>query len=342
MIAINVAILPTKSGRNSLLNFRKDQILTRTERLSKWAAIGLAAVATWFALAAAAYAEPAIGQFEIKSLDAEPGEIEFQSQNAYSFGQPRLKTGVNDEGDEVGDGNSVVRQRHALELEFGLTKTLKTRIGIEYEKERSEFEAGQPPGTHYDALKLDEIGAEVIWAAFPRHGDGVGLGFVVEYEQPTSGDGPKHLIGGPIFEWASGPWQATFNPLLIQHFGGERNDDGKADEKLDFAYTARVMYEMSRSVSLAVEAYGTIERLGSTGAPSEESEVFGDFNQHRVGPVVYWTMAMEGVARSPFRPASGDDDEDEMPAMTIGLGVFQGLNANTPDTTLKLSFEAFF
>jgi len=304
----------------------------------------LAALPFYAALApSAGYAEPAIGQFEIKSLDAEPGEIEFQSQNDYSFGQPRLKTALDDHGDEVGDGNSVVRQRHALELEFGFTRTFKGRIGIEYEKERSEFEPGQPSGTHYDALKLDEIGGELIWAAFPRHGDGVGLGFVVEYEQPLSGEGPKHLIGGPIFEWASGAWQATFNPLLIQHFGGERNDDGKTDEKLDFAYTARIIYEQSRSISWAIEAYGTIERLGSTGSPSDEAEIFGDFNQHRIGPVVYWTTEMEGVGRSPFRPAAADgDDDDETPAMTIGLGFFQGLNGNTPDTTLKLSFEAFF
>ena len=288
-----------------------------------------------------AHAEPAIGQFEIKSLAAEPGEIEFQSQNAYSFGQPRLKTGIDENGDSVGDGNSVVRQRHALEIEYGFTTTLKGRIGIEFEKERAEFEAGQVGGTHYNALTLDEIGAELIWAAIPRDGDGMGLGFVVEYEQPTSGDGPKHLIGGPIFEWASGPWQATFNPLLVLHLGGERNENGKPDEKIDFSYTARVMYEASRSVSWAVEAYGTIERLGATGAPSDESELFGDFNQHRIGPVVYWTMEMEGMGRSPFRPI-GKGGDDETPAMTIGLGVFQGLNANTPDTTIKLSYEAFF
>jgi len=37
------------------------------------------------------HAEPAIGQFELKDLEAEPGEIEFQSQNAWSFGQPRRR-----------------------------------------------------------------------------------------------------------------------------------------------------------------------------------------------------------------------------------------------------------
>jgi len=295
-------------------------------------------------LSVAAAAEPAIGQFEIKSLDAEPGEIEFQSQNAYSIGQPRLRTGLNDDGEVTGDGNSVALQRHALEIEYGFTKTLKGRLGIEYEKERTEFEAGQALGTHYDELKLDEIGGELIWVAIPRDGDGLGLGFVVEYEHPTASDGVKHLIGGPIFEWGAGAWLATFNPLLIQHFGGERNDAGKPDEKIDFAYTASIMYELNKSISLAVESYGTIERIGSTGAASDESLLFGDFNQHRIGPVLYWSIPMEGVASNPFRPAhtDGDAEAGETPALTIGLGVLRGLNENTPDTTLKLSIEAFF
>jgi hypothetical protein len=92
--------------------------------------------------AAPVNAEPAIGQFEIKSLDAEPGEIEFQSQNAYALGQPRQKSGFKDDGEQLGDGNSVALQRHALEVEYGFSRTLKGRLGIEYEKERAEFEPG--------------------------------------------------------------------------------------------------------------------------------------------------------------------------------------------------------
>lgn len=289
-----------------------------------------------------ARSEPAIGQFEIKSLDADPGEIEFQSQNAYSFGQPRTRNGLDADGEHVGDGNSIARQRHALEVEYSFSTRLKGRLGIEYEKERSDFEPDRASGTHYDALKLDEYAAELIWVAVPREGDGFGLGAVLEFEYPTEPQSSKTLVAGPIFEWGSGAWLTTFNPMLVQHFGGERNDAGKADEKVDFAYTARILYEVSHNLSWAIEAYGTIERVGSTGAPSDEGALFGDFNQHRVGPVVYWTVDLDGAEKSPFRPAAVDGDVDEIPAVTFGFGVLQGLNASTPDTTLKLSIEAFF
>jgi hypothetical protein len=289
-------------------------------------------------------AEPAIGQFEIKSLDAEPGEIEFQSQNAYALGQPRQRSRLNEEGEWVGDGNSVALQRHAIEIEYGFNRTLKGRLGIEYEKERAEFEFGQR-GDFYEELKLDEYAAELIWVALPRTGDGFGLGVVVEYEHPTEREGSKTLIAGPIFEWGASAWLASFNPTAVSHFGGERNDAGKPDEKIDFAYTARLMYEASKSFSWAIEAYGTIERIGSTGTPSDEGALFGDFNQHRVGPVLYWTRELEGVGSSPFRLTAGvdgDDDDAESPALIFGFGVLMGLNENTPDATLKLSIEAVF
>ena len=132
---------------------------------------------------------------------------------------------------------------------------------------------------------------------------------------------------------------------LRAHFGGERNDAGMPDEKIDFTYTARLMYEASKNISWAVEAYGTIDRIGGTGTKSDEAALFGDHNQHRIGPVLYWTRELEGVAASPFRPMvdSNDvSDEAENPSLVFGVGVLLGLNENTPDTTLKLSIEALF
>src|SRR5262245_32217579 len=87
--------------------------------------------------AACASAEPAIGQFELKTLECAPGLLEFQSQNAWSSGQPSRQ--FEDDGTGiVYDENSIERQRHALELEFGFTTRVKMRVGIEFEKERIE------------------------------------------------------------------------------------------------------------------------------------------------------------------------------------------------------------
>jgi len=289
-------------------------------------------------LATAAAAGPAIGQFEVKSLDAEPGEIEFQSQNAFAFGVPRRKT-VLDNGELEGDDNSQARARNALELEFGITHTLKTRIGIEYEAERREEFTTLREADGFQDLKLDEYAAEVIWVAIPRKGDGMGLGFVVEFEVPAERGEAKTLIAGPIFEWASGRWQLTLNPTLVQFFGGERNDAGQQDEKIDFAYANHLKYHWSDSIDVALETYGTIERVGGRGGRSEEAALFGDFDQHRIGPVVYWSFD-PGLGDTASGGGS-DDDDDEKP-VSLGLGALFGLNSNTPATTLKLSLEVYF
>lgn len=293
---------------------------------------GAAAFATGQALAG-----PAIGQFEMKTLESEPGEVEFQSQNAYMFGNPRRKAIREADGEIEADDNSLARARNALELEFGITTFLKGRIGIEYEKERREEPTTFRNAQGYDDLKLDEYAVELIWVAIPRKGDGVGLGVVVEYEIPAESGGAQTLIAGPIFEWASGPWSATVIPTLVQFFGGERNGAGQQDEKIDFAYANQLKYRWSEHLDIAVEAYGTVERVGGRGGRSEEAALFGDFDQHRLGPVFYWNFTPEFVSSS----HQGDDDDDEK-MVSLGIGTLFGLNDDTPSTTLKLSMEVVF
>ncbi|WP_072395863.1 hypothetical protein [Hyphomicrobium sp. CS1GBMeth3] len=302
-------------------------------RVGSWGVM----VAASCVLAESAMAGPAVGQFEVKTLDAEPGEIEFQSQNAYSFGNPRRKTITGPGGEIQADDNSLPRQRHALELEFGITTFLKGRIGVEYEKERREDPASVRAAQGYEELKLDEYAAELIWVMLPRKGDGVGLGIVVEYEVPAESGGAQTLIAGPIFEWASGPWSLSLNPTLVRFFGGERNEAGRQDEKIDFAYANQLKYRWSPHLDFAIEAYGTVERIGGRGGRSDESALFGDFDQHRLGPIIYWNFTPEFADAHRHK----DDDDDEQ-LVSLGIGALFGLNEDTPDTTLKLSMEVVF
>lgn len=289
-------------------------------------AMGAAAVipASLWLMAAPARPEPAIGQFEIKTLSAEPGEVEFQSQNAYFSGNPQRRVRTSDDGLEA-DGNAIARQRHGLEVEVGLTRFLKTRLGIEYERERFEDIGSRDEAEAFGALELDEYAAEAVLVFVPRPGDGWGLGMVVEYEHPAESGGARTLNGGPIFEFAHGPWIASFNPTLTRFFGGERNAAGAQDEKLDFSYTARLLHRWSDQFELAIEAYGTVERIGGKGQRSETSALFGDFDQHRAGPIAYWIVDTAAQSES-----------------KIGLGALFGLNSETADTAIKLSLEVTF
>lgn len=284
----------------------------------------------------AALAGPAIGQFEIKSLRSKPGEFEFQSQNAYDVGLPRRQTRTVG-GDLEADHNSLPRQRHALEIEYGITQFLKARIGVEYERERREDPTTVREANGFEDLKLDEYEAELIWVLVPRRGDGFALGVVVEYEHPAESGGTRKFNYGPLVEYQSGPWRLTLNPMLIQFMGGERNGAGQRDEKTDFGYSARLMNRWSENFAVALEAYGSVERVGGRGGRSDEARLFGDFDQHRLGPVLYWSWVPggEGSHTHPF----GRDRDSEV---TLGLGALFGLNDDTPTASLKLSMEVAF
>ena len=54
------------------------------------------------------------------------------------------------------------------------------------------------------------------------------------------------------------------------------NDDFVRDEKWDFSYATQLEYEISRHRGVALEAYGTFDRLGNTGTPGGNRALFGD------------------------------------------------------------------
>ncbi|MCB1528931.1 MAG: hypothetical protein KDJ45_14705 [Hyphomicrobiaceae bacterium] len=306
-----------------------------------------------------AQSEPAIGQFELKGLEAEPGEVEFQSQNAWSFGQPRRQYSQEEPGAYVYDDNSVTRQRHALEIEMSLTHFLRMRVGIEYEKER--FDEPPSPGlaNAFDDLQLTEVALEgvVILRKIPEAG-GFGFGVLTEFEHPIATGELNSVLFGPILGAKAGKWSALLNVMFVKHFGsGEVTDEGlERDQKWDIAYAAQIKYDFNTSWALALEAYGTFDRIGNSGTPGEGALAFGDHDQHRAGPVAYYEWRVGGgrqaraishssgssVASLDMQDEGQDGEDDEGVLMRLGTGVLFGLNNNTPDTTLKVSLEAEF
>jgi hypothetical protein len=307
-------------------------------------------VATAIALAlcctlAPARAEPVIGQFELKTLESAPGAFEFQSQNAWSWGAPSRQIESDGANSIEVDENAVIRARYALELEMGFTTFLKMRVGVEFEKERVDEPATIEQVNDFDELKLAEVGAELVAILVPRQGDGGGLGVVAEIEGPVDREESNNLVLGPIIEFQSGRWFLAAVPMGVHAFGGDAEEGEKIDDKWDFAYAAQLMYTFSASWSLALEGYGTVERLENTGHPSEAAQRFGDFDQHRMGGVLYYTYEFGGPERlKSMAPGSASDapEEEEGASLSVGIGLLEGLNENTPDHTLKLSIEVQF
>ena len=288
------------------------------------------------AITASATAEPFIGQFELKDLESEPGFYEFQSQNAWSWGQPSRQVEM-DGGDFEADDNAVIQQRYAQELEMGISDRLKMRVGIEFEKERVDDPETLANLDDFESLQLQEFGTELIAVLVPREGDGAGLGVVAEIELPLiDGESAGFLIG-PILEFQAGPWFAAAVPAFVRSIGGGPGEP--EDHKWDFSYASQLSYRFSDTWMLSIEGYGTIDRIGNTGSRPESAETFGDFNQHRIGPILYFDHPL-GHAGTGGGPA--DEDKTDTTELSVGLGVLAGLNDNTPDYTVKLSIEIEF
>lgn len=309
----------------------------------------MAAVITGVSLSfsGGAVAGPAINQFEVKDLDSAPGDFEFQSQNAYSTGQPRRRFIDNGGGDIDFDDNTVIRQREALEVQVGITDWFRVRVGVEFEQERLDDPATFAEAQRFGDLQIDEVAFEGVVVFVKPKSEGVGLGLLVEYGLPVTGEreAQSELYVGPIIEAHTGAWTMIANLTLVQFIGGKAepgNTEFVRDDRLDFSYFLQTKYDFSKSFALALEAYGTIERLGETGRRSEEAELFGDANQHRAGPIAYYTFfpgrGSNMVAeRAALRDA--DDEEQRELSVSVGAGVLLGLNDNTPDMTYKLSVE---
>lgn len=305
-----------------------------------WRAGVLSAVMTGIS-AGTAIAGPSVGQFEVKDLEAEPGTVEFQSQNAHSWGQSRRRFVEVAPGEYTYDDNSVTHQRHALEIEMSLTHFFRMRVGVEYEKERFDDPVSPAFANDFGGLKLEEIAAEGVVILVPvKDRNGVGLGALVEVEHSLESGG-KSVAFGPILEAQSGAWTAIANLMLVHDFGGEKS---VRDSKWDFAYAAQLKYDTMESWALALEAYGTVDRLGDSGSPGEARALFGDHDQHRIGPVLYYTYKADtsGSVSKVLINEDFADDDDEGTTITVGVGLLAGLTQNTPDATLKWTVEVEF
>lgn len=282
-------------------------------------------------------AGPAIGQFELKDLEAEPGGVEFQSQNAHILQNPKRKIDASDPDETLFDDNAVQHQRHALELEFGITRYLKTRIGIEYEKERIDDPDSIGAANDFEDLKLSEAGIEAILILKRVPENGFGFGIVTEYERPIESEESSAWVIGPIIQGKFGKVSTNLNLTAVRAIGGE----APSDDKWDFAYAAKLAYDFNENWALALEGYGTVDRIGNSGNPSEDAVRFGDHDQHRLGPILYYTFnAGKDLSLSPVELSGKEGGEG--PEVLLGAGVLVGLNDNTPDATLKWTIEVEF
>lgn len=308
----------------------------------------MAGVVQLFSTAAAG---PSINQFTVEDLESAPGKIEIEHNSDFSSGNPARLVEPDGAGGFIYDQNEITRQRHETEVQLGITDWFKVSFGLEFDQERDDDPDSPEDANAFEDLVPVEfsLGAVVVFSK-PK-AQGVGFGFSVEYQNPIAGDVEDRgeLYFGPIIEAHTGHWALITNLTFVTYHNGRAapdNPDYVADRKVDFSYFVQGQYDVSKHFSVALEAYGTIDRLGDSGTRDDAAQIFGDFDQHRIGPVLYWTFARDQPARKLAAQAKNDDDngkdDDEQPSLTVGFGPLLGLNENTPDVTYKLQVSAEF
>jgi hypothetical protein len=301
-----------------------------------------------------------LNQFEIRQPKVDAGEIELEYLGDYHFGQPRRRFIVGDPGELELDGNQFNRQRHTIGLSYGLTKWLSLQVSVEAEQERFEDAETVAKARAFDELKVTEIELEATIVLVPTPKDGgFGLAALIEHNMSFDRSEADQLFLGSALQYAWGAWTATANVYAVRHFGGrEELDRGSiSDERWDFQYAAQLKYRLNETIALALEGYGVVERIGNSGTKGEERELFGDFDRHLLGPVLYYSWRGDrgrpmGKAGKGLRVRgaeaggkNGDDDnngDNGGPRYTMGAGVLFGLNDNTSDVALKWSLEVEF
>lgn len=310
---------------------------------SRFLLVAMHLVVGFLATGGPTFAGPAINQFEVKDLEVEQGEVELEVQSDWTPDFPRRKFVDEGGGDLEFDDNEIARQRHAAEIGMGLTNWLKVGVGIEFEQERIDDPDSLDDANDFGSLTLTEAQIEALAVIVPLRGDGIGLGAYAELQLPRSSEEANTIYLGSIIQAVNGPWSATANLALVKFFNGAPKEGEPRDEKLDFAYFTQVKYDFSDRWALALEAYGTIDRLGDTGHASEVAAEIGDQDQHRIGPVAYHSFKRPSGSPTPKATNhNAGEDDDEGTVVTVSTGVLFGLTEDTPDTTIKAGLEVEF
>ena len=160
---------------------------------------GLGIILAMILQAQPALAGPAVNQFEVKDLQSAPGDLEFQSQNAWSAGQPRRQSAVTAPGEAVFDNNTVIKQREALEVQLGVTDWFRVRFGVEFEQERLDDPSSFAGADRFAPIKFDEVAVEGVVVFVKPREEGIGFGLVMEYGSPVGEmEAPAEFYIGPI------------------------------------------------------------------------------------------------------------------------------------------------
>lgn len=238
----------------------------------------------------------------LEEAGVERGEVEVEYEGSY--------TDDNTEG--------AYEHEHELEVEIGLTDWLKLGLGIGFEEEEGErdFEFSEIEAS----ATIELVDPEKSGFGFALYA-GISNEFAAEADDPDE----KEYKLGAIAEKEFGKWLFRGNLFYISDIDAE--DDEKFDG-VEYAYQAK--YTFSETWALGLEGYGSHKDLDD---PAED-----DVDEHKLGPVIYYSRELEERGRHAVSMKDDDDDgddEEEGLEFEASAGLLFGVTDDTPDLTVK-------
>jgi hypothetical protein len=174
----------------------------------------------------------------------------------------------------------------------------------------------QPIG---ESFRASTVGTEHLFMLRKLEG-GVAIAWYTGVDVAVASDQTNTLTFGPIFQFGTEKTSLTLNPFLAQTFGRNK-DDGIA-----LAYGWQVKHEVREGFAVGIEGYGQIKNIGDSLGP--------EFQEHRIGPVVYFERDIARKPAAGMKDAKGDGGTDG-PKFKFETGVLFGLTAGTQDIVVK-------
>ena len=166
--------------------------------------------------------------------------------------------------------------RYSMELEYtyGVTKWLSLSPLVDFDK---------PDGDEFHATVA---GVESVW--FPVEiGKTLTLAWFTEVEGAVHHDETNSTTFGPIVQFGHDKASLILNPYLEKSFGSNH------EEGIEFTYQWQAKASLNERLALGIEGFGVIPDIAH--APSI------DFQEHRIGPVLYYEKELRAEMSAPLR-----------------------------------------
>jgi len=232
--------------------------------------------------------------------------FDFASADVFSVDEPEAVKGEQEieVNGAVQNGLPVnadpVRYSMEVEYTYGVTKWLSLSPLVDFDK---------PDGDSFHAIVA---GVESVW--FPVEvGKLLTFAWFTEVEGAVHHDETNSTTFGPIVQFGHDKASLILNPYFEKSFGKNH------EEGIEFNYQWQAKARMTERLALGIEGFGVIPDIGNSPGI--------DFQEHRIGPVIYYEKELAGEKERTF---------------AIDAGVLFGLTEATSKVTGKVNASLAF